>query len=354
MALAKGTRDLTPLEFKKEIQGKNRKTFYLVRGGDPLARELCHEAAKGLLDEEARAFNFRPFRLEKDMSGEILDTASSRGLFSSFKVVIVKVPDSYKMTADDSENFLLLVGEKNSDSLTVMFWENPDERTKFMKAVKKEAAYVDCPMPDKRGMPAWLIHVFKSQGLTLSPPMANLILERAGDNPGTLVAEAEKLAIFPGPGKALTAKEIKEYVSLGPASLIYELGEPLGERNIGKLVPILLDLLESGEPAPLLTSVGSHLRRLYELKLFYIESQLNGERNPDAATALGHHPFYAKKLSEQASRWTFDELVEALDKAERTHRLLVTSPIPRDVCLENFLFDIVLTAGQKKEVKKSA
>lgn len=344
---------MTPQEFIKEIKGKGKKPLYVIRGSEPLGQRACLEAARGLLGEDVQSFSFFTFHLGEESSEDILNAAASGSLFSSAKVLNVRIPESYKMTAGDSENFLSLLTDKNSENLTLLFWEKPDERTKFMKGVKELKTAVDCPIPDKKGMPAWLIQVFKGLGITLSGPMANLILERAGDNPGTLLAEAEKLAIYPGPGKALTAKQIKEYVSLGPVSVIYELADPLGDRNIARAAPILLDLLESCDNFALLRSVGNHLRRLYELKIFLMESQLNGDYNPDVAGAMKLHPFVAQKYKTQAGRWTLDELITALDKTEKTQKLFVTSPVPPRICLEEFIFDITLTASQKKEVKKS-
>jgi DNA polymerase-3 subunit delta len=275
----------------------------------------------------------------------IVSEASSSSFFPSPRVVVVKVPEFYTFTAEDSETFSAWVKDPAGDGTIVVLYEKPDERTKFMKAVKAAKAVVDCPMPDKKGMPAWLTKVFKRQGMNITGDGVRLMLERAGENPHVLIKEVDKLSLYPGPGKMITCEVITEFVSMAPTAIIYELGEPIGEKNLAKALPILLDLLESSEPIALLSSIGTHLRRLFSLKLHLLELEQKGLPQDNAAATLGMHFFYFGKMKQQSRGWSLEELQLALVKVEDTHRLLVTTSLPAPIVLEELV--VALISGIK-------
>jgi DNA polymerase III delta subunit len=263
--------------------------------------------------------------------------------------LIVKVPDAYRFSTEDSENFGTWLARADGDTTIVILWEKADERIKLVKYLSENDAIVDCPVPDKKNLPDWLIKVFKLKGLDIKVNIANLILERAGDNLLTLLAEAEKLSLYPGPGKPISEKEIRELVSLGPVSVIFELNEPVGERALYNTIPVFLDLWEFNTPISLISALETHLMRLYSLKLYYVEAQASGKINPNAALDFGYHPFYLQKLKAQISRWTLDELKDALVKLENTHKMFVTTKVPQDIIFEELLIDLGLSITIKKK-----
>jgi DNA polymerase-3 subunit delta len=331
---------LTPEQFKKEIKVKP-KALYLLKGNDPFHIEDCVQAAREILDETALAFNFHSFRLGEDPSPMIVSEASSSSFFPSPRVVVVKVPEFYSFSAEDSETFTAWIKNPAQDSTIILLYEKPDERTKFMKAVKESKGVVECLMPEKKGLPTWLTLAFQKQGMKINSEAVRVMLDRAGDNPYVLIKEIEKLSLYPGPLAPITTKVILELVSLAPTAIIYELGEPVGEKNLQKAIPILMDLLESTEPFALIYSLGTHLKRLFSIKLKLLEFEEQGKPQSDVARALGLHPFYYEKLRDQARRWSLEELQVALERIENASRVIVTTSIPTAIVLEELVVALI-------------
>jgi DNA polymerase III delta subunit len=313
-------------------------------GSEPLGLAFCRDAIKELAD--GGAFGIEDFTMGEVPAGEIVNNASSSSLFSSNKILPVKVPGDYKFTPEDGQTFLSFSARKGGESTIVVFWEDASPQTKFVAYLRERNLAVNCPVPDKSELPKWLVGVFASKNMTLTGLCAELILERAGDNLNALLGEAEKLSIYPGPGKNISPGEIKELIPLSPSSVIFELGEPVGEKKLSASVPVALDLLETGGAIPVVGSVAAHMKRLHALKLYFLEAERTGVMNPDAATDLDMNAFYVKKLKLQIGRWTPSELKEALNKIELAHKKIVTNPTPPDLVVEELLCDLAIPKSQ--------
>jgi DNA polymerase III delta subunit len=337
---------LTPEEFQKELAGPSRKAFYLVMGAEPLGVALCLKAAEEALEPGARAFNFHVFRLPEDPVEDALRAARTSSFFSgSDKMVVIKAPDSLKAGgAGVSEALLSWIKGPVPGATLVLFQEKPDKRLKYVDAAKKAGGLIECPAPARKDLPAWLTRVFRSKGLTITAEAARVMADRAGDSLQSMVNEAEKLSIWPGPGKPIGPEIIRQQVPLGSGCVIYELAEPVAERRPQGAVPVLLDLLGSCDAYRVISALTTHMRRILAAKISGIASPLEGRSPDDAMRELGLAGYYLTKIRAQASRWSLPELREASRRVEDAYRALYTTRIPPEIVLEELCLKLSLPA----------
>jgi DNA polymerase-3 subunit delta len=338
---------LTPEEFQKEIRSDARKHFYIVKGPEPLGLEGCLAAAMEALDESQRAFNLHVFRLGDDMIDDAIRAASTSSFFSSSaKIVVVKNPDGLKRVGSTVTDALLSwAKEPRPDATIVLFQEKPDMRTRYVDAAKKMGTLVDCAAPSKKEMLPWINKAFKSRGLKVAPDAARLMLDRAGDSLSLLMNAAEKLSVWPGPSRPVSVVDVREQVPLVPSSVLYELGEPVGERRPQGAVPVLLDLIEGGQAFAVVSALSGHMRKLLAIKAAVASAGAEGRPVDTMCAELGIKTgFYLDKMKAQAARWTLRELRAAVSKAEQAYRRLVTTSVPPEIILEELAVGLSLPA----------
>ncbi|MDR2351907.1 MAG: DNA polymerase III subunit delta [Deltaproteobacteria bacterium] len=337
---------MNALEFQREFKSSSRKPFYLVKGGDPLALNLCRETTKEVLSPESQDFNYFSFQLDESDVTEIYNCAYSSSFFSTGRIIVVNVPSFCTVTSEMYTTFEKYIKNPPDDTVIVFFQEQPNERLKFIKSLKDLNMIVECPAPDKKSLPAWLVSAFKSKGLVLNPVNAKLLLERAGgDNLNVLLGEAEKLSIYPGPGKPITPKIIKDFIRLGQSSVLYELADPLGERNVSLAISVLLDLLESNEVLSIISSLLTYFRRLLSVKFYYEDPKKRDLPFSQVAGELGLHVYYLTKIKKHSELWKKSELYEILKMIEIAYQDVMTSRVPQATIIQ----DLVINIGTYKQ-----
>jgi DNA polymerase-3 subunit delta len=339
---------LLAAEFEKEIKSPGRKHFYLVKGMEPIAVEACLRACREAVEPEERDFNFQSFQLKEVDVQTVIDCACSSSFFQSSKIILARTLESEKYTAEETAPFLSWIKNPASGSTIVLLYQAIPENVKLFKIARDSGMVVDCRAPDKYGVPAWIRGVFKDKGLNLTEEASRVLVERVGENLPTLVSEADKLALHPGPGRAITPKVIRDFVSLNSTGIYYELSEPVVTGDAGKALGILLDLLDTYSPFNLLGVLDSHFLRLMEVKI-NLEAAKSGAGAVPArilSERMGVRETYVTALQRQSVPWTLENLEKALSLLEDAHLRFVTSPLPNEIILQELTVRLLSLAGR--------
>jgi len=144
----------------------------------------------------------------------------------------------------------------------------------------------------------WLTREARSLGKTLPETAAQRLVEIAGDNLLDLTQELEKLALFAGEEKTLTATLVNRSASHSRTYNIFALTDALGEAGPQKRLAALDNLLDLGEePVKILGMLAWQVRMLLRLKE-------NPDTSPEAARRLNQPQWKVKKLAQQAARFS--------------------------------------------------
>jgi DNA polymerase-3 subunit delta len=271
--------------------------------------------------------------LEAGQSARLVGEAQTRPFGSPPRLITGKNPP---FGAEDWNLLTNYLEAPNPETIIILALESKlDERLRFSKKVKAGGLEVDCSPPKKAALPKWLAGELKNRGVSASLQVCGLIIERAGDDMKTLLGEAEKLSLFLGEDKTLSADIAKYLVSLTPEANIFELGESLGRHDQKKALATLLELLATENYRPVLGMITRHFRIIMQIKIR--QDCLGRTRlGPEEARQLNMHPFVLEKTQGQAAAWSWPCLTEALSLLETAHLTLVTSgDHPPQTLLEN-------------------
>lgn len=274
---------MTPDQFLSKLTRLPAAPVYLFLGAESYYRRLCKEALLNkLLPNDARAEGFTQLDLEQTTLARVIDDASSLSLFARDRVIWVAsaelaLPRRLSATEDEEDS-----GGKTSpaDQLkhylkqpspgTVLVFEcsrydfSGDDKAKIERVAKFYSVIPD--VVEFRALAPENIRALAQDlvtrsGLKLEPRELAMLVEAVGGDAARLAAEIEKLSLFAGKERRVTADDLRALVPNASQSNIFALVNFLGRRDRAGALRSLDLLVRDGEYLPLaLTFLGTQFR----------------------------------------------------------------------------------------------
>jgi DNA polymerase III subunit delta len=273
---------MTPEHFLAQISKQPLAAAYLFLGQEGYGRRLCKEALiKRVLPADARAEGLTQLDLESTTLSQVLDDARSLSLFASQRILWIAsaelaLPRRLTSGVDEeggNENTAeshLLAYLKAPTPGTVLVLEcsrydfTGDDRAKiervqkFYSAVPVIVEFRQSTPESSRTLAQQLASEHKLK--LMSRELAVLLDAVAGDA-NRLAAEIEKLALFVGTERAVTAEDLQALVPNAAQSTIFALVNALGRGDRMAALNSLDVLVREGEYLPLaLTFLSTQFR----------------------------------------------------------------------------------------------
>ena len=188
----------------------------------------------------------------------------------------------------------------------------------------------------------------------------------AGENTRQIENELEKLDLYVGERRVVTANDVRDIVPQTKNSIIFELGNAIISRQLGLALAMVDVLLEQGENAVgiLLAAVVPKIKSLAQVKYYEENFRISaGKSYNEYAAALGRLPererarlpqkkdgtglnVYGLYMSaREAGNFTGAELRSALEECLLANRRLVTTALDPVIVFNQLLFRILATKG---------
>jgi DNA polymerase III subunit delta len=186
---------------------------------------------------------------------------------------------------------------------------------KFFSAFKKHGVLVKLDPLYERQLPDFVRGEARARGVTIAPDALTMIVAEIGAELGQLADAVERLAMFAGERKQITADDVDKVVATTRQRSVFELANAVGAGDRASALAMLSSMLGARESGVrIVAMLARHLRQLW------ITSELL-QRTRDKfeiASALGIPPFFADDIIRQAR--TLDAA-----KAKRMHAALFTA-----------------------------
>jgi DNA polymerase III subunit delta len=207
---------------------------------------------------------------------------------------------------------------------------------------------------------------FQEAGLKISAELIPVFLNRTGGDTRQIRNEVEKLFLFLGDRKDVRTEDISAIVSPSREAVAWDLTDAFGKRNVPKAMAVLRHLFSQKEsPQMIIGMLESRLRDLMVLRQcldkrwirFYRKGEwVNadwsaGPEADDWLKALPKDPRTLNKfrvgfMVEDASRYSFEELLRAHRLITAAHEKMVSSPVPSEILLEHLLISVMQGTGR--------
>lgn len=221
-----------------------------------------------------------------------------------------------------------------NDMTVIVFVEDEVDKNEVFEEINKHG--IVCNISELK--PNQLISKLKSicnmYKVKCDDNTLNYLLETSGTNLQVLINEIRKLIEYAGENGTITKEVIDKLAIRQIESVIFELTDNLGTKNIDKALVVLDNLFYQKEPLPrILVTLYNHFKKLY---LCNIALKLN----KDVVISLGLKPnqtFLVNKYKKQASYFKMKDLEQILHEFVEIDYKFKNGLVDADVALRSVL-----------------
>ena len=219
-----------------------------------------------------------------------------------------------------------LVGEKlaeylNSSNLEgielVIIEEEIDKTTPLYKSIEKIGQVKECNEKTPRELISQIKSIANLYQVNIKENTAQYLIECVGTNMEDIINELRKLIEYEGKDGEITAKDIDALTVKKVESVIFDLTDNLGKKNIKESINVLHNLLYSKEPIQkILVMLYNHFKKLYIVKISQGNVAQALKLKPNQTFLVNKYQNQAKFFDEKELRNLLEELINLDEKSK--------------------------------------
>ena len=275
--------------------------IYLLYGQDTYLRDEFFKKIKKEFGEIQNGINY--IQINQDNISKLISNIEIPAFGYNKKMIVVKDSSLFKKKSNEVNSIKEYLEKNKLVDTELVFLENEAEKNDLYKLIEKigkvhvfnEQKIFDLVQKVKSISNAYKVNIDNST--------AQYFIECCGTNMNYIINEIRKLIEHAGENGTISKEDVDNLTIKNIESVIFELTDNLGKRDIKKAMNVLNNLIYTKEPVQkILIFLYSHIRKLYIVKL------CNGE---DLATNLKLKPnqaFLVNKYKAQAGYFKIEEL----------------------------------------------
>lgn len=298
-------------------------SVYLFFGEESYLLEAKVKKIKKEFGELINGINF--IQIDENNIKEIISDIETPAFGYEKKLIIAKNTGLFKKekkTAKGQEAEIIKLANKLAnyidenidlinDAADLIFTEELVEKNELYKAIEKNGNITEFAALKLPELIQNIQKICAAYKVKIDNSTAKYFIESCGTNMQDLINEVRKLIEFVGADGIITNKEIDLLCIKKIDSVIFDLTDNLGKRDIEKAMQVLKELIYEKEPIQkILITLYNHFKKLYIVKI--------AERyRKDLATSMKLKPnqmFLVNKYKAQARYFTEDEIRKIIEE----------------------------------------
>jgi DNA polymerase III subunit delta len=366
-----------------------RPTMALVAGDDELAvSDKAREFVRSVLREGEEAFGLETLDGRAESAGaaeEVLkrcrEALQTVAFLGGGKVIwlrdavflgdLVVLKNEGVRAQTDALCEAIRAGQAGTNALLVTT-SRLDKRSAFYRFWAEKKAVVECWVPEKAYQSEQVARerareALRERGLQASEETIERLVERVGADSRMIMSEVEKLSLYVLGRREERPDDLAAVVSAARESLVWDLPDAVGRRELPDAMRILRQLLfQREQPVRLVSALGDRIRDLRLYRFAIDQGWIRRGGSSRGATAewatvppeIDHaftqywardpramHPFRVLQLANQAQKYTAAELRRAHALVLDAHERLVSSGGSAVVVLDLLLVRVMRRPG---------
>lgn len=291
--------------------------IYLITGDDLFEREKEVNKIKEQFGELVKGINF--ITIEKETIHLLNGEVTTYPFGFEKKLILVNIVSKASSSEDGAGKYDWFDDELTENILNsldmnvIVFVGDFQARSRIYKFVSQNGKCIECNSPkSKKDIAPWVISTAKQFNKVITVADANYMIQTCGADKLMLYNEIQKLVDYVGEKSEISKQDIEKVGIRTLETIIFDLTDSVGARNISNTLRLLDELLQQKEPLQkILIMIARHFKSLLITKLCLNENRnLSEELNTK-------FPFIINKYKEQARKFTCEELENVLvDLAE--------------------------------------
>ena len=325
---------------KKTKASEDVKPVYVICGKDEyLVGNSCKELLDRLLPEDQRAMSlYQPDANQANIT-TVLDELRTLPFLAERRVVLIKKAGPF-VTAyrENIEKYLDDPATKGVLILTLDSWP---KTTRLAKKLPKVGQLIEIGPLKPWEMPRFIAdHIKQKFDKSISKDTAQLLVELAGDDPGRLSSEAEKLCMYVGEKKQIASADVEALIGHNRMFNAFAVIDAVTIGDTTSAVQRLRNMFDSDKSTEF-TVVGAfayHFRRMFKAKAL-IEKGVNRQQAARQAGIWSNADAFFRQLG----RMSLDRIGAIMSELARIDHAMKTGATTARVAIER----LVIRLGMK-------
>lgn len=305
---------LTIEELEKQLKDGKLASLYLLFGDETFLLETNLKKIKKLFGNKVKGINY--ITIDEETIGSIISDIETPAFGYEKKLIIAKNTGLFKTgnkkhkesiskTIEQLNSYLQENTQSIKESVVIVFVEEDASKSKLLNTIEKLGIVCKFEQQKPAQIQKRIKIICNSYKVNIDIPTIQYFIECCGTNMQDLINEIRKLIEYAGTGGTIKKEDIDKLSIKKIESIIFELTDNLGKKNIAKALEVLNNLIYAKEPVQkILITLYNHFKKLYLTKMALQEKK-------DIVTSLGLKPnqtFLANKYRQQASYFKEEEL----------------------------------------------
>lgn len=220
-----------------------------------------------------------------------------------------------------------LVGEKLADYIDnnelkdidlVIIEDEIDKTSGIYKILQKNATLKECNEKKPNEIIAQIKSISNAYGVNIKENTAQYFIECVGTNMQDIINELRKLIEYAGKDGTINKEDIDSLTVKKTESIIFDLTDNLGKKNIKEAINVLHNLIYAKEPVQrILIMLYNHFKKLYIVKISKNENiSQNLKLKPNQMFLVNKYQNQSKFFEEGELRNIIEELIN-LDESSK-------------------------------------
>jgi DNA polymerase III delta subunit len=299
---------------KAEVMARGDATWEVLEGPEATVRELAQRSQTlGLFGGARGLVILQPERMDKEQQEELAWRLAPKSEKDKARVFPPLSPEIA---------IIMITGESGDR-------RGKTVKAALVKAIESRGLVVDCPEMKGPEATAWALARAKELGKKLDPAAASLLTgQRIGSGLGQLASELEKLAVYVGDAKTITAADVEAVTPQLLEESVFRLTDLMATQQTALAVATLRTLVvdQRQEPIFLLSLLAGAIREIWQVKLLVERGWRKGVEMDEETKAMlpqderrnalrafgGKKAFLADKRTAQAKAFSWSRLARAM------------------------------------------
>ena len=329
---------------EKELKSGKLQNLYLLYGEELFLLENVLKKIKNLFGECIKGINY--IQIDETNYSELIADIETPSFGYEKKLIIARNTGLFKKEGKRKNIELEKIREKvntyikenieiiNASVVLVFVEEETDNRQELYTMIEKLGVICKFDYQKPIQIEKRIKEICHSYKVEIQDNTARYFIECCGTNMQELINEIRKLIEYEGEGGTIQKEDIDKLSIKKLESVIFDLTDSLGKKEIAKALEVLKNLISAKEPLQkILITLYNHFKKLYFVKLSL-------KYNKDIIASLNLKPnqtFLVNKYKIQAKYFKEEELQNILQYVRDLDYQYKNGRIDLQVGLESIL-----------------
>jgi len=319
---------MTVEELEKSLKVGELKSLYLLYGEEEFLLETCVKRIKKIFGELINGINY--IQIDDKNIDKLIDDIQTPAFGYSRKLIIVKEAGIFKKEArgkkkeekvaskkiksdksiqEKISEYIKENIEEIEDTVTIIFIEKEIGTNELQKTIENLGIVCNFEKLKPIQISKRIKAICNGYKVNIDDRTMSYFIETCGTSMLTLINEIRKLIEYVGENGTIKIEDIDKLSIKELDSVIFDLTDNLGQKNIEKALTTLHELLYNKEPIQkILITLYNHLKKIY-LTMLAEKYRVN---TAEALNLKPNQMFLTTKYKKQASYFNKNELKRIL------------------------------------------